>query len=295
LRGRKVIILILLFIVCAVSTFEVLNNWDSPSLQEWYIKIIVAFCLFLEYSILYKFTGIATLTRSQQSAIILVAMALPVFGYAIFGIQIPQITYPAVTQENLVSSDGIPITFYAVMNFTTKEDSFSAGNPVFAQVTVINSNVSNLLDYVSEVSFTGAFFSPMQYTGGIIPMNGYLNLTQVGNNTYYANGTLIWYQSINTHVIWLPPFNGTSPLYFDESYWQQRGMDLLNILPSSDFLTVKSNYLMTQLTYVLIGFAILTLQPIIRALFLVGTSKSEDSKKPPQGEPQDKQHSKKHQ
>jgi hypothetical protein len=204
-------------------------------------------------------------SKQQVSAIILILVAAPIFVYALFGVKIPQITYPAMTQENVVSTSGVPVRFYAIMKFTST-GTFSVGKAIHVQVTVIDSNVSDLLNYIGIVSFTGAFTSPTIYMPNGAPMNGYFNLTQVGNGKYYAEGNLIWYQSINTHVMWLQPMPANGVLYFNEGYWQQTGIDILDVTPATDTLTVNTNYQMEQLTLVLVGFSIIMLQPIIVAL-----------------------------
>lgn len=205
------------------------------------------------------------ISGQQISAIILILVATPIFSYAIFGIKIPQITYPAMTQVNVVSTSGVPIQFYAIMNFTST-GSFSVGKTIHVQVIVIDSNVSDLLNYIGIVSFTGAFTAPMIYMANGAPMNGYFNLTQVSNGEYYAEGNLIWYQSINTHLMWLQPMPPNGVLYFNEGYWQQTGIDILNVTPATDTLTVNTNYTMDQLTWVLVGLSVIMIQPIIMAL-----------------------------
>jgi hypothetical protein len=98
-------------------------------------------------------------------------------------------------------------------------------------------------------------------------MNGYFNLTQVADDKYFAEGDLVWYQNINTHLEWLQPMPTNGVLYFDQGYWQQQGHDILNISPSSDTLAVNSNHTIEQLTWVLLGLSIIMVQPIITTLF----------------------------
>lgn len=282
LKSWRIFILFLLSILCIVSTYEVL--YYISIIAIWEKIIIILFGLFLPYLILYWFANNSTLTRSKISAVILVVIALSFFLYAAIGIQIPKITYPMSTQETLQSSNGATIQFYAIMNFTTT-GSFSVGNPIHVQLTIVNSSVPYLLNYIGVFSLTGAYNVPIVYNlqGGVAP--AYFNLTQinqVGNGTYYAEGNFIWYQSINAHTMWAAPFNQWNGV-FDISYWQNVGIDILDISPVSDSLTVNSNHVVEQLTWVLVGFAVIALQPILNALFPDKPDKkeaTEDSKVP---------------
>jgi hypothetical protein len=206
------------------------------------------------------------ISKQQALSLILILIALPIFGYAVFGVQVSQISYPIGTQETVVSIHNIPIQFNVAMIFTTR-GLFAVGNPVHVKITITDCNVSNFLSEIGIVSFTGASTSPIEYLSNGMPMNGYFNLTVGGDGKYFAEGDLVWYQDINTHVMWLQPMPSNGALFFNQGYYQQIGIDLLKIAPASDYLSINSNHTIEQLTWVLLGLSIIMVQPIIITLF----------------------------
>jgi hypothetical protein len=203
--------------------------------------------------------GIAVnITREQASSLMLIIVALPIFIYAFRGIHTP-VTYLPVNLErdNLVCEDGTVVNFTISLNFSTS-GSFSAENPIHVHAVIYDANVSNLTNHIGAITFTGAANVSGTPIYNEVAMFGYLTLSQGSDSTYVADGDLIWHQSMTCYLVTLPPFQGV--IRYQNL---PTGEPVLDISPVSDTLSVRSNHIIEQLTYVIVGFSVLTLQPVV--------------------------------
>jgi hypothetical protein len=292
MKWWKIAILILLSTLCVTSTLAVLSFMDSIAPLEWYVKIAIAFGLFVGYFVLVKFAGVATLTRSQTSALVLILVALPIFGYAIVGLKIPSTYWYQSMNVEMICQDGTPVLFSMYFNFSAV-GSFSAENPVHVNVFINNVNISDLTTHLGAISLTNAYNLQESHIVGATPAYGYVTLYPSENGTYVANGNLIWHQSETCYVIPLPPFTGTI-ISLNLAKLQLGGNPVLYVSPVSDTLSFRSNYTLEQLTYAAVGFSVIMLQPILSALIPEEPVKQQNPQNPPQGEPYHKQHRKGH-
>jgi hypothetical protein len=198
------------------------------------------------------------ITREQASSLMLVIVALPIFIYAFRGVQTP-VTYLPVNLErdNLVCNDGTIVNFTISLTFSTS-GSFSAENPIHVHAVIYDANVSDLTNHIGAITFTGAANVSGTPIYNETALFGYLVLSQGSDGTYVADGDLIWHQSITCYLIPLPPFQGV--IRYQNL---PTGDPVLDISSVSDTLSVRSNHTMEQLTYVIVGFSVLTLQPVI--------------------------------
>jgi len=282
MKWWKIVILILLSTLCITSTLAVLYFMDSIALLEWYAKIAIAFGLFVGYFVLVKFAGVATLTRSRISALVLILVALPIFGYAIVGVKIPSAYWYQSMNVEMICQDRTPVLFSMYFNFSAV-GSFSAENPVHVHVFINNVNISDLTTHLGAISFTNAYNLQESHVVGATPAYGYVALYPSENGTYVADGNLIWHQSETCYVIPLPKFTGiiTLPNLAKQNL---SGNPVLYITPVADTLSFRSNHTMEQLTYAIVGFSVLMLQPILSALFPDKPAKQQNPQIPLQGE-----------
>lgn len=262
MKSRVVITFLIKALVLSILTVGIVTYLESLSIQEWWITAIVV-SVFYGLPMLYWLKTMNknyAVSNKQIIGFLVILLALPIFAYAYFGTQIPETSMSVEYQESINYSIGninSTATFLVVYNFNAI-GSFSVENPIHVKATVLDSNVTDLTQYIDILCFTGALSYPVQtsYLGG--PLNAHFNLTQVGNNEYSTEGNMIWYQSVDTHDAWLAP-NAT---VFNQDYWQGRGDVILDISSISDKLTLDSSQTMEQLTYVLVGFSVLMSYPI---------------------------------
>lgn len=204
------------------------------------------------------------ITRQQASALILIIIALPIFAYAFLGVNIPQTYLPRSADVQMACNDGTPVTFSIIVNFSAV-GCFSAENPIHVHIRIINANVSDLTSHIGGITFSLAFdINPQSIPSNAI-IFGYLTLKQGDNNEYVADGDLIWHQSETSYLIPLPPFQGL--IKSTDLSKMRVGEPFLYVSSVSDTLSFRSSHIMEQLTYVLIGFSVIMLQPILSALF----------------------------
>ena len=286
----RVVGLILLSVLCVAITFAVLFYMENIASAEWYIKIAVAFGLFVGYAVLIKVASKNGLARSRISALVLIIVAFPIFGYALIGVSIPQTRWFQSLNVEMVSPDGTPFIFSIDLNFSSV-GTFSAENPVHVRAVINNVNISDLTAHLGAISFTNAYNVVEKHIAGDVPAYGFIPLYQSKNGEYTAEGDFIWHQSETCYIIPLPPFQGTikSPNLNNQQLY---GSPVLYISPVSDTLSSRSNHVIEQLTYVVVGFSIIMLQPVINALFPDKAAKPQNPENHAQGKTHYKQHQK---
>jgi hypothetical protein len=267
MSNRRIIAFLVIAVLWSIGTMEFLSYVENLGFEDLWIKLLIISLLYglPMFFLFMKVNKNHTLSNKQISGLFLLVLALPIFGYAFLGTRIPTIEssnlyvdFVTVTKP----SGNVTVSFSTIMDFTAV-GSFSAENPIHAKITVFDANVTDFLDYIGIVSFTGSNPVSSGNSINVVSRVGYFNLTQVSAGRYEADGYLIWYQSINSHSAWLAP----NTKFFDQNFWQQKGNAKINISPAADTLAFRSSYTMEQLTYVLVGFSVVMLQPILEALF----------------------------
>ena len=196
----------------------------------------------------------------------MIVLALPIFGYAFLGVNIPQTLWFRPLNVEMACPDGTNVFFHIDLNFSTI-GTFSAENPIHVNALIYNVNISDdLTTHLGAISFTNAYHINEKNIVGDAPAYGYVALSKSGNGQYVAKGDLIWHQSETCYIIPLPPFSGTLTTE-DYDAVQLYGKSVLYISPTSDTLSFRSNHLILQLTYVVVGFSIIMLHPVLNALF----------------------------
>ncbi|MGD0070568.1 MAG: hypothetical protein ABSB71_03295 [Candidatus Bathyarchaeia archaeon] len=280
--NRKIITFLIIATLWSMIVIGVISYLESMGFEDWLMKLTIVILAYgLPMFVTFKvFNKKHVLSNRQITGLFLALLALPIFGYALFGTKIPTIessnSYKEfITFNDNQTSSNLTASFWTIMDFNTV-GSFSAENPIHVKVTVFDSNVTDLTHYIGMVSFTGSNPVISGNNANVKSGVGYLNLTQTDNGMYKAEGDLIWYQDIFSHSAWLPP----NTAYYDQGYWQQIGQGKLDISPAADTLAFRSSHTMEQLTYVLVGFSVIMLQPIFEAIFPDKSTKAEEDSPP---------------
>ncbi|HZW57439.1 MAG TPA: hypothetical protein VFF30_14215 [Nitrososphaerales archaeon] len=161
------------------------------------------------------------------------------------------------------------IHIYENVTFTTTT-TFSVNNEIYVYVRVTNPNVSNFLTYFCCVGFTGASFTPnvmKAHPSEPKGAGGYLTLKQVSSNGFDANGTLIWYTSGDTYINFFQ-FVNDQPQIETLQQIESGNLAFLTISDESVTLSVQFNQIATRLTYVLVAFSVIALEPPVENLIL---------------------------
>lgn len=162
--------------------------------------------------------------------------------------------------------------------------SVSVNNPVHVHVTLTNANVSNLLQYYNGLSFTDAYSTTVCQNDRPTPDLVKIPITPSSLNEYEADGTIVWLLEGPT---WPFLVLNTSTNLMINAVHVQSGDAAIVVASVSDTLSVRNTAIETALTFVLVGFSVLMLQPILEALSLKSPpSHQESSKAEPQRAPQ---------
>lgn len=147
---------------------------------------------------------------------------------------------------------------------------FSAENPITITVCISNVNTSNLLAYYGELGFFGSVFDPSSshYSESNKEQPGYIFLERTSDGKYIGTSTLIWHFETNVYTFLLPiPSLFNSPVTIPGNPSNNPpDLPTMHITGSQDTYNWKFNELTTKLTYILVGFSFLMLQPIIEAV-----------------------------
>lgn len=170
-----------------------------------------------------------------------------------------------------------PISFNAVINITA-QGSLSVNNPINVDVLVYDVNDSNFLQDYRGISFTWCYPLTDTYSSTGVLESCFLPLVSHGNGTYVAKGTVKWLQDGPSYLFLVPTVPGFV-LNNEENLGQYESVGL-TITTVSDTLSENFNFLILRLTYILAGFALLTLHPVLEAALLP----HEDPKKRPEPE-----------
>lgn len=184
----------------------------------------------------------------------------------------------------LIAPNGSMIPYPAVnwnlaVNFSAK-GALSANNQISVTAdvfnVVINATNQNLTRYFDKIGFTGSRLPGMTDDG-----EAYLPLKYIGKGIYQASGTLVWPESGPT---W-PYLHIRGPLYVATLESFESGTPLLTISSISNTLSLHTNETSLFLTWVLVGFSILMLQPILEAILIQEDGQSKSDQTQAQSEP----------
>ena len=218
--------------------------------------------------------------KGRKTARMVIGIALFItFGYIVLNgyyvwPHVGIITIPEEYQQpmvNLWNNTANPIPAYSAhFTFTfSAVGSVSLNNPVNVTVTVSSvllnhTGVKQFSQYYYGVGLTEAF-NPTTVRSSK-PVLASIPLRDEGNGTWYGKGQVVWLQDGPT-VPFLTP-NGN--WYVTYSDLQSFG-SVLNIAPNSDTLSIQTSLNNQRLTFILIGFSVLMLQPVFEAVFRLGS------------------------
>lgn len=271
MNNREISFFLIVAIPLGIITVGIGTYLEDLFLQESWITVLIV-SVFYGLPMLYWLKLINknhVVSNRQIIGFLVLLLALPIFAYAYFGTQIPETSLSASYTESLgVGGNGNLTASYTVIYHFSTVGSFSVENPVHVRVSVVDCNVTNFTNYIGVVGFTGALAYPIQTNYQGAPISALLPLKQVSDRELSAEGNMIWYQSVSTYDVWLPPLTTS----FNQDYWQGWGDSILTISPISDKLTIDNNQTLEQLTYVLVGFSVLMTYPIFVEFFPTKTS-----------------------
>jgi len=149
-------------------------------------------------------------------------------------------------------------------------------------VILRNANVTDLLQYYNMVCFTDAYGVGTVTGQGQTPLSAEMPIKPRANaGEYEADGTVVWLHEGPTWVYLLP--TGSGGLLIVNAVDVQRGDPALQIASVSDTLSVGNTVIEHILTWVLVGFSVLMLQPIFEALLVKENAPQQQAQAKPQG------------
>ncbi len=214
---------------------------------------------------------IKNLKRKPVIAIFVIVLAVyPV--YRALNVVIPvseePVTFAFAQKTQAVNGTTFP-AFQGVATFIfTTTGAFSEGNPITVSLTISDVNLTNFLGQYNRVGFTDAFTpnqKPLVPANTIVWASTYLSQDSQGN--FVANGTFDWLAG-ESYLNILPNIKANIT-----SSTQPFGPPMITVGPASDNVAQDSAATNQRLTWVLVAFSALMLQPVLEAL--VGPSKTE--------------------
>ena len=209
---------------------------------------------------------IAEARTKRKIAITLIILALIVdcLGWFVFSSVAP---IKIIQSEQEIGDywPGEP-TFSVFWDFTLKATgSISLNNVV--QVSVLlsdNNKTSDFLQHYNSIGFTDAF-SPKTVSGNN-PLLAKIPLYATNNSyTYAGNGSVVWLNSGDTWPFLWPHVAANTVL--GVAYPSiEFGTPLISIAGESDTLSIQNSIATARLTWILIGFSVLMLQPVLEAI-----------------------------
>jgi hypothetical protein len=223
-------------------------------------------------------------TRKKSIAAVLLILAFAVDGFGCLYASVPPVTAPSnIHHVAGYWGNRAPPFQCEIQALFTATGAFSVNNPIHVHATLLNVNITNFLDYYFALSFTDAYDTSVVQSQTETPVSGHLNLTASQTSRgmgYVADGTLVWLCDGPTWpMIIMNPNPSISPVLSSPSV--QVGNPILTISSISDTLSIQGSLVEQRLTWILVGFSILMLQPIFEALFVKENPPQEREK--PQG------------
>jgi len=129
------------------------------------------------------------------------------------------------------------------------------GDTIGVRVEISQADVTNFDDIYCYVSFTNAY----ENTNYKILGNLTLGPNGKSNDTYVAQGNLVWSEGGDTYIIFIPCHDAALIVEAEDDL----GQPVTSIAGADQ--TVNQQYASDseRLTYVLVGFSVLMLQPIL--------------------------------
>jgi hypothetical protein len=142
----------------------------------------------------------------------------------------------------------------------TASGSLSVNNHVYVHVTLTDANISNLLQYYGWIGFTGAYNISTVGNQEQAPNLAFIPITASSTaNEYMAAATIVWLEQGPTWPILFPTSGGQ---FIIKQPDVEKGTPVTTIASVADTLSVENSVREQQLTWILVGFSVLALQPI---------------------------------
>ncbi len=261
-KSSKLILLatfLILLTSCVTLAFESLGFE-----QIWLKLLILVLGYGLPITLLFQhFNKHPIFSVQKKGALFLILLAMPIFSYALVGVQVPMVTYPKNMSADLILFDGTPLSFDMTFRFSAR-GSFSAENPIHVKVTIWNCSVPDLTKYFYEVGFTNAFYAyDDPFANRVVAITAATTIHANKDGTYTLEDDLIWHAQTIVRIHFNPPHMG---FYVADKIYEQQ-QTVIEITSVSDTLSFRSSQTMEQLTYAVIGFSVIMLQPIVNVLY----------------------------
>lgn len=215
------------------------------------------------------------MNRKRVIAVAILIVAAGFFVYAFVGISVPSdewnswaaykipATFAGYPTYALNSGVNKPIFFNAAITFTAS-GSLSVNNPITVHALFFSINDTTFSqDYVG-VGFSGCY--PLKDSFG---SNGVLDscvlpLVKSSNGQFTADGTENWLQSGPSYLYLIPGTQGF--VLNNEDKLGQYEQIAITVNPVADTLSTSFNLNTLRLTYILVGFSVLMLQPVLEVI-----------------------------
>lgn len=203
------------------------------------------------------------MTKRQTIALVLTVIAILVDCYGVFfASSVPSITVPVNIHHNVLYWKGTePPVGVDLEILLTASGALSVNNPVRVHVNLLNANVSDLIHYYNRLSFTDAYQSGVNPNPNQAPITAGIPIvagTHVGE--YVADGTIVWLLEGPTWV-YLAPNVATDLRIIAQDV--QSGDPIVQIGSVSDTLSIQNSIAEYRLSWIVVGFSVLMLQPIL--------------------------------
>jgi len=156
---------------------------------------------------------------------------------------------------------GLPAVAFDSIFLFSAEGALSVNNPVHVHAVFTNTNISDFLQYYTGIGLTDAYDLSAKDQSGF-PVLAELPFKANAQGGYDVDGDVVWSYEGGTWAFLLPNLPSFSVRYTDVEI----GMPVTIISSVSDTLSVENNVTTQKLTWILIGFSFLMLQPILEAL-----------------------------
>jgi hypothetical protein len=209
--------------------------------------------------------------RRRVIAIVLIVVAFIIDAYGLATSSAPIVRVPFL-YENLNTKYwnqtlGYPLVHLNIIFVLTAHGSFSVNNSVHIDAILENVTIPNLTQYYDALGFTNEAPNttevPAELRGAQVPIKS------IGEGRYEANGDVVWVGEGATWPFLWPRINKyVLPLWSD----LESGGPLLDISGVSDTLSGQNNVIIQKLTWIFVGFSVLSVYPILEALLVIEPS-----------------------
>lgn len=207
-----------------------------------------------------------------------IAIIVDAVGWNIAPFFIPTATISHVEHDTIDywPNIGFPVINVTMSIFFTTQGSLSVNNPVHVRVVVLDSSIPNLLDYYNRMAFTDAYAANAVNDKSDIPPFSSIYFAANATGVLIAEGDIKWIHEGPSWPFFLPKGRDVVVRYPDV----EKGMYAALVSPLSDTLTIQNAIITTRLTFILIGFSFLAVQPILEAILKVKNPDNQGPKPP---------------